>query len=119
MARLTMVLLGAIATLAAAAPPQTPAAATAPVVVFETAKGNFEITFFADDAPKSVAHILERVRQSFYRGQRVFRVETSLVQFGDLQTRDMTLVNLWGRGGGDKPINAFEVSKKHPHLRGA
>lgn len=119
MIRMTIALVGVVTALAAAAPLQTPAGTPPPIVVFETAKGTFEITFFADDAPKSVTHILERVRQSFYRGQRVFRVENSLIQFGDIQTRDATLENLWGRGGGDKPINAFEVSKKHPHLRGA
>ena len=119
MARLTMVVLCAMATLAAAAPPQTPAGTPLPVVVFETVKGTFEVQFFQADAPKSVAHILGLVKQSYYRGQRVHRAEASLIQFGDIQTRDMTKIDYWGSGGSGRPINAFEMSKKHPHTRGA
>ena len=119
MARWTMVLLLAMTTLSAAAPLQTPAGTPPPVVVFESVKGNFEIQFHAADAPKSVAHILELVKQNYYRGQRVLRAEPSLIQFGDIQTRDMTKIDYWGTGGSGKPINAFETSKKYPHTRGA
>ena len=31
----------------------------------------------------------------------------------------MTYREHWGTGGSGTPINAFEVSKKHTHLRGA
>lgn len=96
----------------------TPAAGD-PIVVFETVKGTFEITFFKKDAPKSVEHILELVRQNYYRGQRFHRVERTLVQFGDKQTRDMTRRDYWGNGNSGKPIGVFELSKTRKHVRGA
>ena len=41
-----------------------------PVVVFETAKGSFEVEFYPTEAPKSVEHILTLVRRNFYNGLR-------------------------------------------------
>jgi cyclophilin family peptidyl-prolyl cis-trans isomerase len=95
-----------------------PAAPAAPVLVLETVKGTIEISFFPAEAPKSVEHIVTLVRNSTYRGQRFHRVETSLVQFGDPRSRDMTLKAYWGTSGSGKAINAFEVSKKRQHVRG-
>ena len=55
-----------------------------PVIVFETAKGNFEMETYPNEAPKSVAHILTLVRRNFYNGLRVHRlVPGFVVQFGD------------------------------------
>lgn len=119
MVRLTIACLGATTVLAAAAPQQMPAGTPPPVVVFETAKGNFEIQFFPDDAPKSVAQLMRLVKSNYYRGQRVHRVTPALVQFGDQQSRDMTKIDYWGTAGSGTPINAFETSKKRPHTRGA
>lgn len=96
-----------------------PAAPAAPVLVLETVKGTIEISFFPVEAPKSVEHIVRLVRNSHYRGQRFHRFEPSLVQFGDPRSRDMTLKDHWGSGGSGKVINAFEVSKKRQHVRGA
>jgi peptidyl-prolyl cis-trans isomerase B (cyclophilin B) len=90
-----------------------------PVVVFETAKGTFEIQLFQADAPKSVEQILTLVKRSFYRGQRIHRVTPTLVQWGDPKSKDMTFQEYWGTGGSGRAINAFEVSKKHTHVRGA
>ena len=45
-----------------------------PVVVIETAKGSIEFETFPEDAPKTVAHILNLVRRGFYNGQRFHRV---------------------------------------------
>jgi peptidyl-prolyl cis-trans isomerase B (cyclophilin B) len=90
-----------------------------PLVVFETAKGTFEIQLFQADAPKSVEQILALVKRSFYRGQRIHRVTPTLVQWGDPKSKDMTFQEYWGTGGSGRAINAFEVSKKHNHVRGA
>ena len=98
---------------------QTPPTSALPVIVLETVKGVVEIELFETDAPKSVAHILNLVRKNFYRGQRIHRVTASLVQFGDPQSRNMTLREHWGSSGSGTPINAFETSKRRLHVRGA
>ena len=91
-----------------------------PVVVFETAKGSFEVEFYPTEAPKSVEHILALVRRNFYNGLRVHRfVEGFVVQFGDPQTRDMTKKANWGSGGSGRTIGVAEISPKRPHKLGA
>jgi peptidylprolyl isomerase len=94
-----------------------------PELIVETAKGTITITLFPDTAPKSVEHILKLVNRGFYRSQRVSRiVPGQIVQFGDPQSRDMTLREWWGRGprsGSGVPIGTAEISKKHLHTRGA
>ena len=90
-----------------------------PVMVLETARGTIEIQLFASEAPKSVAQIAALVRRSFYRGQRFHRVTPTLAQVGDPRSRDMTYREHWGTSGSGTPINAFEVSKKRTHQRGA
>lgn len=89
-----------------------------PEFVIETAKGAIEIRLFRGDAPRTVEHLLALIRRSFYRGQRIHRVERSLVQFGDPNSRDMTRKASWGSGGSGTPINAFELVKKYTHRRG-
>jgi peptidyl-prolyl cis-trans isomerase B (cyclophilin B) len=112
-----VIALAALPVLRVAAQTKTPAD---PVVVFETVKGTFEIQLFQADAPKSVAQIVALCRRGFYRGQRIHRVTPTLAQWGDPKSKDMTQRAYWGTGGGSgKPINAFEVSKKHNHVRGA
>lgn len=97
-----------------------PASASAsPRIVVDTAKGAITIELFAADAPKSVEHILALVKRNFYRGLRVHRVERSLVQLGDPQTRDMSQQAYWGTGGSGSPIGVAEISRKHLHVRGA
>jgi peptidyl-prolyl cis-trans isomerase B (cyclophilin B) len=91
-----------------------------PVIVFETAKGTFEIETYPDEAPKTVAHILGLVKKGFYNGQRVHRAEANfVVQFGDPQTRDMTKQASWGSGGSGAPIGVAEITKKHKNVAGA
>lgn len=86
-----------------------------PVVTMETAKGTIVFQLYAQDAPKSVDHIVKLVKSSFYRSQRIIRiVPGQLVQFGDKQSRDMTRREWWGRGldsGSGQPIGAAEFSK--------
>lgn len=93
-----------------------PAAATSAVLVFETARGAFEIETFGD-SPRSLARVLELVRRGFYRGQRVHWVQGSVVQFGDPLSRDMTKEVDWGTGGSGprnsiRPIGVVETSKR-------
>jgi cyclophilin family peptidyl-prolyl cis-trans isomerase len=93
------------------------------VVVMETAKGTIEFETYPEDAPKTVAHILNLVRRGFYNGQRFHRVEPNFViQMGDPQTRDVTKKDLWGKGpgaGSGKPVGVAEFSKKRTHKKGA
>ena len=95
-------------------------AARLPVVVFETAKGTFEMELYPNEAPKSVEHILTLVRRNFYNGLRVHRlVPGFVVQFGDPQSRDMSRKAAWGSGGSGRAIGAAEVTPKRPHRVGA
>lgn len=88
-----------------------------PRLVFETPKGEFTIEFYPADAPKTVEQILTLAKRNFYRGQRVHRVERSLVQFGDPVSRDVSRKAWWGRQGSGRPIGVAEFSKR-THARG-
>ena len=94
-----------------------------PVIVVETSRGSFSFEMFPNEAPWTVAHILELVKARFYDGQRVHRALAGfVVQFGDPQTRDAGKRELWGRGpnaASGKPIGAAEISKKRLHVKGA
>jgi cyclophilin family peptidyl-prolyl cis-trans isomerase len=90
-----------------------------PVIVIETAKGNIEIELQPKMAPKGVAKILGLVEQGFYRGLRVHRVTSSLVQLGDPQTRNMRLQAYWGTGGSGKALGVAEINPMMKHVRGA
>ena len=109
----------AVAAIVRAGSAQTTPGAGLPVVVVETAKGTFEMQMFAADAPKSVEQIVGLVKRGFYRGQRIHRVTSILVQWGDPKSKDMTYREYWGTGGSGRAINAFELSKKRTHVRGA
>lgn len=110
---------------AVAAVPPTPTAPTrspgaGPVIVFDTSKGPFEVETYPNEAPKTVALVLELVRRNYYNGLRVHRYEPGmLVQWGDPQTRDMTKKAEWGTRGSGKPVGVSEVSPKRPHKIGA
>jgi peptidylprolyl isomerase len=128
----SLVLLSPAVTAQTKTPPgttqQKPAAAGAepapgsPVLTIDTVKGPVVVELLAAEAPKSVAHIVELARKRFYDGQAVHRtVPGQLVQFGDQQSRDMTLKEWWGRGpksGSGNPIGVAEISKKLKHRRG-
>src|SRR5438552_3211376 len=56
----------------------------APVIVVETTRGTFEFETYPEEAPKTVAHIVDLVKHGFYNGQRVHRALPGfLVQWGD------------------------------------
>jgi cyclophilin family peptidyl-prolyl cis-trans isomerase len=116
----TIVTLGVVVNAPAQTAGRGGAKAALPVVVFETAKGSFEIEFYPNEAPKSVEHILTLVRRNFYNGLRVHRfVSGFVVQFGDPQTRDVTKKAYWGGGGSGRAIGVAEISRKRPHKLGA
>ncbi len=105
---------------AAAAPAPTRSPGAGPVIVFDTSKGSFEVETYPNEAPKTVALVLELVKRNYYNGLRVHRTEPGmLVQWGDPQTRDMTKKADWGLKGSGKPVGASEVSPKRPHRVGA
>jgi cyclophilin family peptidyl-prolyl cis-trans isomerase len=94
-----------------------------PVIVVETTKGTFEFETYPADAPKTVAHIVELVKQGFYDGQRIHRALPGfLVQWGDPRSRDLSREAVWGRGddaSSGHPIGAAELHRKRQHTRGA
>jgi cyclophilin family peptidyl-prolyl cis-trans isomerase len=90
-----------------------PAAAPAdPIMTIETPRGAIEIRFFRAEAPKSVAQILSLAGRNFFRGQRIHRVERTLVQFGDPKSRDMSWRESWGRTSSGNPIGVAEFNKR-------
>jgi cyclophilin family peptidyl-prolyl cis-trans isomerase len=91
---------------------------TGPRMTIETQKGTIDIRLFPADAPKTVEQILGLVKRNFYRGQRIHRVERSLVQFGDPASRDVSRQAWWGRSGSGNVIGVAEFSKR-THARGA
>ena len=94
-----------------------------PVIVVETSKGTFEFETYPSEAPKTVAHIVELVKQGFYDGQRVHRALPGfLVQWGDPKSRDLSREADWGRGAdasSGHPIGVSEIRRKRLHTRGA
>ncbi len=95
----------------------------APLIVVETTKGAFAFVTFPEDAPLTVSHIVGLVKSGFYDGQRIHRaIPRFLVQFGDPQTRDTGMRDLWGKGdaaSSGHPIGFSEVSKRRQHIAGA
>jgi cyclophilin family peptidyl-prolyl cis-trans isomerase len=108
----------ALAPAAAAAQQKSPGAG--PIVVLETVKGTIEFETYPEEAPKTVARILELVKKGFYRGQRFHRAEPNfLVQIGDPVSRDMSRDEWWGRQGSGKAIGVSEITKKRRPVAGA
>jgi cyclophilin family peptidyl-prolyl cis-trans isomerase len=121
---LTLAAAMAVLSVPFAAAAQNAPAATSPgagpVIVVETVKGTFEFETYPNEAPKTVARIVELVNKRFYNGQRVHRVEKNfVVQFGDPTTRDMTKERDWGRMGSGTPIGVAEMTKTRTHVAGA
>ncbi len=98
-------------------------AQTAPVIVVETTKGAFAFETYPNEAPKTVAHIVQLVRDSFYDGQRFHRAQPGFVlQWGDPRSIDLSKEALWGRGdaaSSGTPIGVPEISKKRTNTKGA
>lgn len=91
-----------------------------PIVVLETGKGTIEFETYPEEAPKTVAHIVQLVKKGFYNGQRFHRADPNFViQIGDPATRDMTKQESWGRAGSGQPIGVAEITKKRRNGIGA
>jgi cyclophilin family peptidyl-prolyl cis-trans isomerase len=91
-----------------------------PVIVLETEKGIIEFETYPEEAPKTVEAIVGLVKRHFYRGMRFHRAEPNfLIQIGDPQSRNMLMIEWWGRSGSGKPIGVAEITKKRRHVRGA
>jgi peptidyl-prolyl cis-trans isomerase B (cyclophilin B) len=94
-----------------------------PVVVVETSAGTFAFETFPDEAPRTVAHVLQLVRSGFYNGQRVHRALPGFViQWGDPQTKSLEKSADWGRGdaaSSGSPVGVAEIGKKRLHVKGA
>jgi cyclophilin family peptidyl-prolyl cis-trans isomerase len=104
-------------TSGAAAQQKSPGAG--PVIVLETVKGTIEFETYPDEAPKTVARIVELVKKGFYNGQRFHRADDLAIQIGDPTTRDMTQMERWGRQGSGQAIGIAEITKKRRNLTGA
>lgn len=117
-----LVVLGALllGTAGPAASVQQKSPGAGQVIVLETSKGVIEFETYPEDAPKTVARIVEYVKKGFYNGHRFHRAEPNfLIQVGDPASRNMAAQEWWGRGGSGKPIGVAEVTKKRRHIRGA
>ena len=91
-----------------------------PMIVLETAKGTIEFETYPEEAPKTVARILELVKKGFYNGQRFHRAEPNfLVQIGDPASRDVSKHEWWGRSRPGPPVGVAEITKKRRHVQGA
>jgi cyclophilin family peptidyl-prolyl cis-trans isomerase len=101
----------------------TAAQSGAPVVVVETSRGTFTFETFPNDAPLTVAHVVALAQRGFYDGQRVHRaVAGFVVQFGDPQSRELSLRQIWGRGpaaSSGQPIGVAEITRRRVHMKGA
>ena len=99
------------------------AAGDGPVIVVDTVRGSFAFETFPNEAPVTVAHILELVSNRFYDGQRVHRALGGfVVQFGDPQSRDPQKRAAWGRGeaaASGTPVGVAEMSRRRLHTSGA
>lgn len=105
-------------TLTARAQQKSPGAGS--ILVLETVKGTIEIETYPEEAPRTVARIVELVKKNFYNGLRFHRAEPNFViQVGDPVTRDMSRQAWWGRQGSGKPIGVAEITKKRRHGAGA
>jgi peptidyl-prolyl cis-trans isomerase B (cyclophilin B) len=112
--------LGAQQAPVAAGQPAPTSPGAGPVIVVETLKGIFEFETYPNEAPKTVARVVELVNKRFYNGQRVHRVVANfVVQLGDPTTRDVTKQADWGRMGSGTPIGVAEITKTRTHVRGA
>ena len=103
--------------------PSHASAQTPAVIVVETTKGAFAFETYPNEAPKTVAHIVQLVRQGFYDGQRFHRALPGFVaQWGDPRSRDMSKEADWGRGdaaSSGTPVGVPEIGKKRLHTKGA
>ncbi len=56
------------------------------IAVIETAKGNIEFEFYADDAPQASKNFIKNASMGYYRSEKFHRVEELLIQAGSSLT---------------------------------
>lgn len=111
-------LLSVLSLVSVSAQQKSPGAG--PIIVLDTVKGTIEFETYPEEAPKTVARVVELVKKNFYNGLRFHRAEPNfLVQVGDPVSRDVSRQAWWGRQGSGKPIGIAEVTKKRRHVVGA
>ena len=109
-----------IASLTAVAAAQDKSPGAGPIIVLETSRGTIEFETYPEEAPKTVARIIELVKNTFYDGLRFHRADPDFViQVGDPVSRDMNRQEWWGRQGSGKPIGLAEITKKRKNGIGA
>ena len=117
---LTIVVLGLVVAAARTPSAQQKSPGAGAVVVLETVKGVIEFETYPEEAPKTVAVVLQLIRKNFYNGLRFHRAEPKfLVQIGDPQSRNPQMADWWGRSGSGKPVGVSEITKKRRNVRGA
>ena len=115
-----VVFAAAVIALTSVAGAQQKSPGAGPIVVLETVKGTIEFETYPEEAPKTVARIVELVKKGFYNGLRFHRAEPNfLIQVGDPVSRDFSRQSLWGRQSSGKPIGVAEATKKRRHVVGA
>jgi cyclophilin family peptidyl-prolyl cis-trans isomerase len=115
-----IVLVAAVFASSTGASAQQKSPGAGPILVLETAKGTIEIETYPEEAPKTVARVMELVKKNFYNGQRFHRAEPNfLIQVGDPVSRDVSRESWWGRQGTGKPIGVAEITRKRRHVAGA
>lgn len=83
-----------------------------PIVVFETNKGNFEITLKPDVAPKTCENFLGLVAKHYYDGIIFHRViKDFMIQGGDPTGTGRGGESLWGKAFGDECKAAVKFDK--------
>lgn len=69
-------------------------------VVLKTNKGDIELLLYTDKAPITAGNFVELVRGDFYDNTKFHRViKNFMIQGGDPQTKDDSLMAMWGMGG--------------------
>jgi cyclophilin family peptidyl-prolyl cis-trans isomerase len=123
MAGKSAVLAAAAAAVLTVVGPAIGQGSAGPVIVVETTAGAFAFETYPNEAPKTVAHVVQLVRNGFYDGQRFHRaIPGFVVQWGDPQSRSVEKIADWGRGDAASsgvPIGVSEMNRKRLHAKGA
>jgi cyclophilin family peptidyl-prolyl cis-trans isomerase len=89
----------------------------------QTSKGTITVELYSDKAPKTVENFEKLATSNFYDGIKFHRViKGFMIQAGDPQSKDATLIDRWGTGGPGyqfaDEINANDEIYKTGYVRG-
>lgn len=69
-------------------------------ITLKTNRGDIKLEMMEKDAPNTVANFAKLAREGFYNGTKFHRVIAGfMIQGGDPQTKDDSLMVRWGTGG--------------------